>query len=228
MTGKSMTGASAVLRRTAAAGLIMALAWGLTSCADDGAGAEEPTAGASADPSATSASASPASTPTPTPTPSAAYSPASAAGPAQNVPLPVMPDIAREKSKEGLEAFARYFYEVVNYAYETGDLAPLDAISGPDCVACNFARNQIGVGYEGDDWIVGGQLDIKAVVSEFVETPEGLYQALADLKQEDIKFHSPNGLLQTNPGTPTSFAQLFEGRYADGRWSAEDVVSLGR
>lgn len=217
-------GRSAVRRRMAATGLVLLLASGAAGCAGSSAGTEEPTTAAS--PQA-SESTAPAPSPAPSSTPSAGYVPASAAGPAQNVPLPEMPEIAREKSKEGLEAFARHFYELVNYAYQTGDLEPLRAISAPDCVACNFAINQVQIGYEDSDWIVGGQLEIGAIVSEFVESPEGWYQALADLKQEDIEFYSPTGLLQTNEGTPNTFAQLFEGRYSDGAWRVQDVVSLG-
>lgn len=227
MTGKTMTGASADLRRAAAAGLILALAWGLTSCADDGAGAEEPTAATSGGSGAASPSASPA--PSPSSAPSATYSPASAAGPAQNVPLPVMPDIAREKSKEGLEAFTRYFYEAASYAYETGDLTPLQMISGPNCVTCNFIINQVEKGFLDDDWIARGRLQVLAVTSEFVETSGGTYQAVADVKQEDIDFYAPppEGHLSTNTGPNESFAQLVEGRFANGSWTASDVVTLG-
>ena len=57
----------------------------------------------------------------PTPSPSATYKPASAEGPAETVPLPVMPEEAKAESKEGLIAFARHWYELANYGYETGD-----------------------------------------------------------------------------------------------------------
>ncbi len=40
----------------------------------------------------------------------AVYKPADAQGKAQNVPLPVMPELAKENSKAGLEAFIGYWY----------------------------------------------------------------------------------------------------------------------
>ena len=141
-----------------------------------------------------------------------------------------MPDIAREKSKEGLEAFARYFYETASYAYETGDLAPLRMISGPDCLTCNFIIDQVEKGFLGEDWIARGRLSVLAVTSEFVETSDGTYQAVADVKQEDIDFYAPapEGHLGTNTGPDESFAQLIEGRFTNGSWMADDVVTLGQ
>ena len=62
-----------------------------------------------------SGSASPASA---GPSTAGAYKPADAKGKAQNVPVPVMPELAKENSKAGLEAFIRYWY-AVNYANET-------------------------------------------------------------------------------------------------------------
>ncbi len=39
------------------------------------------------------------------------------------MPVPVLPEAAKAETKEGLEAFARYWYSLLNYAYETGDLS---------------------------------------------------------------------------------------------------------
>ena len=96
-----------------------------------------------------SASATPGESATPTPTvgtaPSVApYNPATAEGPAENVPLPVMPELAKQESKEGLEAFAEYWYMLANYGYETGDLGPIREISGEECLSCNSYFREIG------------------------------------------------------------------------------------
>ena len=53
----------------------------------------------------------------------AVYKPADAQGKAQNVPVPVMPELAKENSKAGLEAFIGYWYAQLSYAYETGDMS---------------------------------------------------------------------------------------------------------
>ncbi|WP_354178499.1 DUF6318 family protein [Arthrobacter sp. UYP6] len=123
--------------RLGAAGVAAVLVLGgcSGSGAEPDAEAAEQKVTSSASPSG-SASPSEAATPTVTPTPTptaAAYKPATAEGPAENVPLPVMPELAKEKSKEGLEAFAEYWYSLINYGYETGDPEPLREITGSDC-----------------------------------------------------------------------------------------------
>ncbi|BAS13781.1 hypothetical protein AHiyo8_20840 [Arthrobacter sp. Hiyo8] len=71
-----------------------------------------------------SASASASVTGAPSPTSTAVYKPADAKGKAENVPVPVLPEAAKANTKEGVEAFARYWYELLNYGFETGRLAP--------------------------------------------------------------------------------------------------------
>src|SRR6478736_5613204 len=73
---------------------------------------------------------------TPTSTPSAVYKPADATGPAQNVPVPVLPEVAKTETKEGAEAFTKYWFSVLSYAYETGDTAALSTLSKPECTVC--------------------------------------------------------------------------------------------
>jgi hypothetical protein len=111
--------------RTATFAVVAAAALALTGCNSGG----EPNNGGSASPSA-SESATPSATPTPTP--AAAYKPADATGRAQNVPVPVLPEVAKTETKEGLEAFARYWFELLSYSYETGDTKQLEAASDPN------------------------------------------------------------------------------------------------
>src|SRR6478736_4822990 len=116
-------------RHMAAAALLTAAVLTGTACTS---GQASPGATPSSGSPATSSSASP----TPTPTPTASYKPADASGRAQNVPVPVLPEAAKAETKEGLEAFARYWYELLNYAYETGDLTRISSISSATCALC--------------------------------------------------------------------------------------------
>ena len=105
--------ASRPLRMTAIA-VVVAAALALSGCNSGG----DPNSGGTISPASTATeSVSPSASPTPTPT--AAYKPADAAGPAQNVPVPVLPEVAKTETKEGLEAFARYWFELLSYGYET-------------------------------------------------------------------------------------------------------------
>jgi hypothetical protein len=56
------------------------------------------------------------------------------------VPVPVLPEAAKANSKEGLEAFATYWYQALSYAYETGDTTIVSQLSGSNCVFCTGCR----------------------------------------------------------------------------------------
>lgn len=90
-----------------------------------------------------------------TPAASPVYKPADATGKAQNVPVPVMPELAKENSKAGLEAFIGYWYEVGNYADETGDISRLSTLSTPECKACIQFQNAALDSSKNGRWVCG-------------------------------------------------------------------------
>lgn len=49
---------------------------------------------------------------------------------------PPLPVEAQAADVDGAAAFIRHYFDVVNYAYRTGDVAPLDAISAEGCASC--------------------------------------------------------------------------------------------
>ena len=159
------------------------------------------------------------------PTPAVTYRPASAAGPAENVPLPLMPEEAKVQSKQGLIAFARYWYEVASYAYETGDVEPLKEISGPDCTACRGAYSTLEVWYEGNGWTGGGQINVTSVASEYALTDEGQRQVLVMFRQVPINVYSSEGPTRT-VGEGDGYVQLMDAVFVEGRWTALDVVTI--
>ncbi|MBO0895991.1 DUF6318 family protein [Arthrobacter sunyaminii] len=169
-------------------------------------------------------SASPSATPTPT---AAAYKPATAEGPAENVPLPVMPDVAKEESKEGLIAFGEHWFDLVNYGYETGDAAPVREISAPDCEICASFYKDLEEGYVNDDWIQGGELTIRSSGTAFVKTPDGRYQLLLSVIQDAGSNRGPNGKVYGElPGDEASTAQIMEATYVSDHWVVNLVENM--
>ena len=170
-------------------------------------------------------SASP--TPTPDPAPSAApYKSATAEGPAENVPLPVMPELAKQESKEGLEAFAVYWYVLANYGYETGDLGPIREISGEECRSCSSYFRVVEGGYRDGDWMVGAKVTMQDVSSNFVRTDQGYYQATTMFLQEDLHFYEIEGFIGTQPGSSAPVIQLIEATYTPKGWYAIHIETL--
>lgn len=173
--------------------------------------------------------ANPSETPTPTamPTPTTAYKPATAKGPAENVPLPVMPELAKQESKEGLESFAAYWFSLVNYGYETGDTSHVRELSGPECEICESFYVSMEKGYVDDDWVQGGTLTILDHNSAFVLTPKGRYQVILSIQENNSYNRGPNGVLYSqNFASRYSFDQIMEATYTDGRWIVDLVDTI--
>lgn len=217
--GDSVRAERGTSRRRATAVFVL-IAVGLTGCSQ---AAGDPGGGS---PSPAVSSSPPSATASPSPTLSAKYKPASAEGPAENVPLPEMPAEAKVESKEGLEAFARYWYELVNYGFETGDAEPIRAISGPDCAVCENFYTMVGKGFENTDWIVGGKIEVQGVHSDYVLTPEGRYQVLIQERQETLSYYGPSGMYNEYPGTKNYGVQMIEATHTGAGWHADNVVTI--
>ncbi|MDK1361177.1 DUF6318 family protein [Arthrobacter sp. zg-Y1219] len=214
--------------RLGALGLAAVLVLGGCSGSGDDPGAEAAEGSNSAAPSGSAAATeSPSASPTPTPTPTAAaYKPASAEGPAENVPLPVMPDLAKQESKEGLEAFAEYWYALVNYGYETGDPEPVRAVSADTCFNCLSYYRVLDSGYAESDWMMGAKLHLQDVSSNYVETDEGAFQATTLILQDDLHYYGPAGYIGTDPGNSTPAVQLMEAVFTSSGWYVVTLETL--
>lgn len=68
-----------------------------------------------------------------------------------------MPPEALAADADGAAAFIRHYFDLMNYAYATGDLAPVQAIREPGCEACRGMEEIIKEGYAPGQHIEGGQ-----------------------------------------------------------------------
>jgi hypothetical protein len=191
----------------------------LTGCNSGG----DPNSGgtSSAPPSQT---ASPSATPTPTATP--AYVPASASGRAQNVPVPVLPEVAKTETKEGLEAFARHWYSTLSYAYETGETKPLEAASGPDCGACAKVRSEVTEWHADGRWMAGGKMHVEGVHSDFVETSPAEYQAVVQVYQDTIDYYLADATLKGSLPRKPAIGDIVIAHFDGSGWKARTVEHL--
>lgn len=207
-------------RHSAAAALLTAAVLTGTAC----------TSG-QASPAATPSNGSPASssaaTPTPTPTPTASYKPADAAGRAQNVPVPVLPEAAKAETKEGLEAFARYWYELLNYAYETGDLTRISSISSATCALCGKVFPGIKKWNAEGRWIVGATVKVHAVQSTFVRTKDNNFQVSVQSQQQSGLLKNADGSDAQTVAESQMLGDLMVAKYDNGSWAVQNVDRLG-
>ncbi|MEV8144132.1 DUF6318 family protein [Specibacter sp. NPDC078709] len=168
----------------------------------------------------TATSTSTAEQQTPPPTSAAVYKPATADGPAQNVPIPVLPETAKEFSKEGLLAFAEHWYSTLGYAFETGDSGPMMQISEPSCKTCLFIKEPVENWYKEGGWAVGGQMNILQTTSPFSETTDGAYQAMLLVRQTKVSYYSADGKLTKDHPQAIARTNLVEAVYTNGGWIA--------
>ncbi|MBO0895992.1 hypothetical protein J0915_05470 [Arthrobacter sp. zg-ZUI10] len=150
-------------------------------------------------------------------------------GPAENVPLPVMPELARQESREGLEAFAAHWYELANYGYATGDVEPVRAVSGDTCLVCDGYYRTLASGYVDEDWIAGGEVHVEGVTTpsyDFVPTADGYFQAIITITQEPLVYYGPEGYQGTAKGIGIPLEQIMEAEFLDGGWHVRTLETL--
>lgn len=201
--------------------VVAAAALLLSGCNSGG----EPNSGGTVSPS-TTATESPTPSATPTPTPTPAYKPADATGPAQNVPVPVLPEVAKTETKEGLEAFARYWFDLLSYGYETGDVTQISAITSAGCTMCERAKEVQTGWYEGGRWLSGGKVSTPSVSTNFRVAADGNYQVAVQVSQEALSYYNPDGSLDSTEPKPADVGSLMLSVYKDGAWFVNTVEPI--
>ncbi|MEC5191814.1 MULTISPECIES: DUF6318 family protein [unclassified Arthrobacter] len=198
-------------RRQICAVLVALSLFPITACTGGGA-----TPGATAAPPSSSPTGS--LTPTPTPTPTASYKPADASGRAQNVPVPALPETAKAETKEGLEAFARYWFDQLNFAYETGDTSGLDSVTSPSCQFCSNIVRSLTTNYADDRWLAGGRIETPSISTTFERGSDGQYQVVVQVQQAMITYFEPGGVEFRESTQPSDTGNVLLVKYASDSW----------
>jgi hypothetical protein len=152
-----------------------------------------------------------------------AYSPASAHGPAKNVPLPVLPAAAKEFSMAGLEAFSRYWYSTLSYVEETGDGAPLEAVTNSWCKHCWAVAESLESHYVKGGWVVGGMVKVSS--SKGIPETRGfdIYEARVLVQQQQITEYRSDGSLQGTKAAGKPFVDVFIARWENHQWTTQNI-----
>ena len=177
----------------------LALTLALSACSTPPTPSPEPTSSGTS-----STSGSPTSAPPPTssaaptastpPAPDTAYQPATPTSPAKNVPKPVMPALAKEKSEAGQKAFIKYWLETYNYAFDSGDVGPLRAASASDCDYCSKAVKGVDVlRKQNATWRVGGGVTAALGQASFHTASDGLIRVRVRVTDAPVRFYTSEG-----------------------------------
>ena len=207
--------------RMASLGAIAAAALALSGC---NSGTEPNSSGTTSPSASATETTTPSATPTPTPT--AAYKPADATGPAQNVPVPVLPEIAKTETKAGLEAFATYWFELLSYGYETGDVAQISAITSPGCTMCERAKEVQRGWHDEGRWLSGGRVSTPSVSTNFEVAADGNYQVAVQVSQEALSYYGPDGSLDSTEPKPADSGSLMLAVYKNSAWFVNTIEPI--
>ncbi|XAS71874.1 DUF6318 family protein [Micrococcaceae bacterium Sec5.1] len=187
-----------------------------------------PPGGSPSESSSTTAPTSGASSPGPSGTgpsgsaaPATVYKPADAKGKAQNVPVPVMPELAKENSEAGLEAFIRYWYATYSYATETGDLELWSLATDTTTVSGAAYKRAIELNYIDGRWVVGGRISTP-VIEVLWKDDTDPQAAKVQVLQEQIQYFNADGSSgqQATPEYNTAEAVMVS--YQSGVWQVVD------
>jgi hypothetical protein len=137
----------------------------------------------------------------------------------------VLPEEAKKETKEGLEAFARYWYSALSYAFETGDLSQWSDVTATECVFCNNIRAGTETGYKLGRWQVGGRLSVPSVEPRFTAGAAS-QQVIVQVIQEETQYFKADGSVGRNPEPASNSASVVVARYGDGRWTVSDLHLL--
>ncbi len=156
----------------------------------------------------------------------AVYKPADAQGKAQNVPLPVMPELAKENSKAGLEAFIGYWYATYSYAIETGDLAAWKQLTNTEIPVAIAHEESVNLNYIDGRWMAGGKLTTPVIDVMWNSPATGTYSAKVQVIQEAIQYFDGGGTKGQKDSAATNTADAVFAKYMDGAWQVVDYGSI--
>lgn len=208
---------SSVRPWTAVMALTMAVL--LSGCQGGPAPSTQPSESSST--TASPATSAPVPTASATPSAPAAYKPADAEGKAENVPVPVMPELAKENSKAGLEAFIGYWYATYSYATETGDLGAWSQSTDVTTVSGAAYKKAVELNYAKGRWVVGGRITtpvIEVLWQEGLETQSAKVQVL----QEQIQYFDADGSSGQQQTPEFNTAEAVKATYRGNSWQVID------
>ncbi|MFI2566365.1 DUF6318 family protein [Paenarthrobacter sp. NPDC018779] len=160
-----------------------------------------------------------------TPSPSGAYKPADATGKARNVPVPVMPALAKENTKEGLEAFIRYWYAQLSYVDETGDMSGWLPLFAQECRLCLRLQESGEDGYVKGRWLAGGQITVPVIEVQWQASKDTQWSKVQVIQQA-INYYNADGSVGRARDEASNDAFALIARFTVSGWTVTDLGLL--
>jgi hypothetical protein len=137
--------------------------------------------------------------------------------------VPEVPAAAQKQDRPGAGAFVRYWFDLVNHAYRTGNTEPLKSLSDSDCKTCKSVVSSIEEAYSDGGSITGGHIQVLVAVAAPLE-PDGIAIVSTVYEQQPMKVLKADGAVASNHTDPERATIAFYAKYQEGRWTAFGVT----
>jgi hypothetical protein len=138
----------------------------------------------------------------------------------------VLPEVAKTETKEGLEAFTRYWFEQLDYAYQTGDVASFQTMTSPTCDYCSKISASLTTNYSGKRWLSGGKITVPAATTTFEQVADGNYQVILQVQQSPISYHQSDGSEFRAASKASNTGNVLLARFEDSAWRVNGLHPL--
>jgi glutaredoxin len=138
----------------------------------------------------------------------------------------VLPEVAKTETKEGAEAFASYWFSVLSYSYETGDLSQLETLTPSSCAPCQKAKEVISAWHSEGRWLAGGQITTPVVETTFVKDAEAKYKVAVQVHQLPLTYIRADGSVARTDSQQPDTGNLLLLSYGDNAWRLHDVGNI--
>jgi Family of unknown function (DUF6318) len=191
------------LARLLSAGVAVVVLLG--ACSDDAQPKTEPS-------SSPSPAASPSASPEATTPQSATPAPA----------VPTLPPEARARTPEAAAAFARHWFKVLDYAYATGDVEQLRAVSDGECESCMAFISQIEGRTASGGSFRGGGIDVSIAEASPLDASQSSLVSIGYSQQPLVEVAADGSIV--NEGSSESGTLSFYALYQESGWTAFGVT----
>ncbi|WAL65437.1 DUF6318 family protein [Amycolatopsis cynarae] len=135
--------------------------------------------------------------------------------------IPPMPSGVAKSDRLGATGFASHFIDLMDYAYQSLDAAPLRDLGLPSCQACRQFLSQLDTDRAAGTHYQGGRVHFLSAEPESVdEGKQAVVDAMFD--QDELKVLDAHGTtVETVPANRTIF--VFALRWTESGWRAESI-----
>jgi hypothetical protein len=138
-----------------------------------------------------------------------------------------LPEVAKQNTAEGFEAFTQYWLDSATYAFESGNVQPLKLASAPSCKVCDRFVTEASQSREQGGWSDGPLWTVRDFASDMIRDPERrLLGRYLCIESASVEYERDGSIRRSFPGDPTGTLQEIYASFEDGVWITLETGNL--